>query len=124
AFAARLPDAERARVEREYLPLASKVGGLVVAAIAVSIAFHHFGIEVTALITTLGVGGLAVGLAARETLSNMIAGLTMLLDRPFRPGQRIKLPSGETGELVKIGSRTTPIRLINHTMIVVSSAAL
>jgi len=124
AFAARLPDAERARVEREYLPLASKVGGLVVAAIAVSIAFHHFGIEVTALITTLGVGGLAVGLAARETLSNMIAGLTILLDRPFRPGQRIKLPSGETGEVVEIGIRTTRIRLLDHNLLVVPNADL
>ena len=124
AFLHRVPEAERARAEREIVPLARKVVGLLVTAIGVIIAFHHFGIEVTAIITTLGVGGLAVGFAAKETLSNMIAGFTLLLDRPFRPGDRIRLATGESGDVVDIGIRSTRIRMLDHNLLVVPNAEL
>jgi small-conductance mechanosensitive channel len=124
AFLRRVPEAERHRAEREILPLARKVMGLLITAIGVIIAFHHFGIEVTAIITTLGVGGLAVGFAAKETLSNMIAGFTLLLDRPFRPGDRIRLSTGETGDVVDIGVRSTRIRTLDHSLLVVPNAEI
>src|SRR5262249_3377934 len=106
------------------LPLARKVVGLIITAIGVIIAFHHFGIEVTAIITTLGVGGLAVGFAAKETLSNMIAGFTLLLDRPFRPGDRLRLSTGETGDVVDIGVRSTRIRTLDQSLLVVPNAEI
>jgi small-conductance mechanosensitive channel len=124
AFLRRVPDAERVRAEREILPLARKVVGLLLTAIGVIIAFHHFGIEVTAIITTLGVGGLAVGFAAKDTLSNMIAGFTLLLDRPFRPGDRIRLATGEVGDVVDVGVRTTRIRMLDHNLLVVPNAEI
>lgn len=124
AFLRRVPDSERARAEREILPLVRKIVGLVLTAIGTIIAFHHFGIEVTAIITTLGVGGLAVGFAAKETLSNMIAGFTLLLDRPFRHGDRIRLASGEVGDVVDIGVRSTRIRMLDHNLLVVPNAEL
>ena len=124
AFLRRVPEAERHRAEREILPLLRKVVGLLVTAIGVIIAFHHFGIEVTAIITTLGVGGLAVGFAAKDTLSNMIAGFTLLLDRPFRPGDRIRIATGETGEVVDIGVRTTRIRMLDHNLLVVPNTEI
>jgi small-conductance mechanosensitive channel len=115
---------DRDRLDREVLPLVRKGSGLVVAAIGVVIALHHFGIEVTAIVTTLGIGGLAVGLAAKDTLSNMLAGFTILIDRPFRPGDRIKLASGEIGDVTEIGIRSTRIRLLDHNLLVVSNAEL
>ena len=124
AFLLRVPEAERRRAEREILPLARKVVGLLITAIGMIIAFHHFGIEVTAIITTLGVGGLAVGFAAKETLSNMIAGFTLLLDRPFRPGDRIRLSTGEVGDVVDIGVRSTRIRTLDQSLLVVPNAEI
>lgn len=124
AFLRRLPEPDRQRGEREILPLARKVLGLVIAAIGVIIAFHHFGIDVTAIIATLGVGGLAIGFAAKETLSNMIAGFTLLLDRPFRLGDRIRLATGEIGDVVDVGIRTTRIRTPEAHLLVVPNAEL
>jgi small-conductance mechanosensitive channel len=116
--------AERHRMEQAYLPLLRKLVGMVLATIALIIAFRHFDIDVTGLVTTLGVGGLAVGLAAKDTLSNMIAGFTLLVDRPFRPGDRVRLASGEVGDVLEIGIRSTRIRLLDQHLLVVPNAEL
>ena len=54
----------------------------------------------TSLVAALGVGSLAIGLAAQQTLGNMIAGFVLLVDRPFRPGERVRLATNEVGEVV------------------------
>src|SRR6202012_1541153 len=99
--------AERARLEREYVPLAEKATSLAVSFIVVIVVAKHFGKDVTSLVAALGVGSLAIGLAAQETLGNMIAGFVLLVDRPFRPGERVRLASSEVGEVVIIGVRST-----------------
>ena len=62
------------------------------------------------LLASLGVGGLAVALAARPTLENLIGGLMILIDKPFQAGQRV-LVKGYDGNIEKIGWRSTRIRL-------------
>ena len=82
-------------------------------AAAVMIIFHGLssvGVSLVPLIAGLGVGGLAVALAARPTLENLIGGFMILLDRPYRVGQRV-LVKGYDGNVEKIGWRSTRIRL-------------
>ena len=90
---------ERTRLEREYVPLAEKATSLAVTFIVVIVVAKHFGKDVTSLVAALGVGSLAIGLAAQQTLGNMIAGFVLLVDRPFRPGDRVRLATGEIGEV-------------------------
>ncbi len=117
-------DQERARLEREYVPLAEKATSLAVALIFVIVVAKHFGKDVTSLVAALGVGSLAVGLAAQQTLGNMIAGFVLLVDRPFRPGDRIKLATGEVGEVREIGVRSTRIRMLDGNSLVVPNSEL
>ncbi len=115
---------ERARLEREYVPLAEKATSLAVFFILVIVVAKHFGKDVTSLVAALGVGSLAIGLAAQQTLGNMIAGFVLLVDRPFRPGDRVRLATGEVGEVALIGVRSTRIRLLDGNQLTVPNAEL
>jgi small-conductance mechanosensitive channel len=115
---------ERSRLQREYVPLLEKVLTLAVAMIWLIVVAKHFGKDVTSLVAALGVGSLAIGLAAQQTLGNMIAGFVLLVDRPFRVEDRIKLATGESGEVREIGVRSTRILLGDGNLLVVPNAEL
>lgn len=82
------------------------------------------GISITPLITALGVGGLAVALALQDTLSNLFAGIHILVERPIRVGDYIKLDSGEEGYVMDIGWRTTRIRMLANNVIIIPNNKL
>jgi small-conductance mechanosensitive channel len=82
------------------------------------------GISVTPLLAALGVGGLAVGLALQDTLSNFFAGIYILLEKPVRVGDYVKLDSGQEGYVTDIGWRTTRIRMLPNNMVIVPNAKL
>jgi MscS family membrane protein len=108
----------------EFRPLFSKLGTVFVAMISVIVVLQHFGVNVQSLVVSLGVGSLAVGLAAQDTLANMFAGFTIMADRPFRVGDRIQLSTGETGDVQSIGMRATLIKTMDETILVVPNSLL
>ena len=80
------------------------------------------GIAITPLVAALGVGGIAVGLALRDILSNLFAGIYILGEKPIRIGDFVKLETGQEGYVADIGWRTTRIRMSpNYTVIVPNS---
>ena len=85
---------------------------LAVAGIILFKGLSEFGISLVPLITGLGVGGLAVALAARPTIENLIGGLMILADRPYKVGQRIKIKDKD-GIVQQIGMRSTKIRMLS-----------
>lgn len=109
---------------REFGPLFSKAGRVLIVLLATLSVFHHFQVNVASLVISLGVGSLAVGLAAQDTLANMFAGFTLLLDRPFHIGDRVVLASGETGDVLAIGIRATRIRTVDENVLVVPNSVL
>jgi MscS family membrane protein len=108
----------------EFGPLLGKLGTVFIGLVAVITLLQHFGIDVASLVVSLGVGSLAVGLAAQDTLANMFAGFTLMLDRPFRIGDRVQLASGEVGDVEAIGMRATRIRTIDDVTLVVPNGLL
>jgi small-conductance mechanosensitive channel len=108
----------------EFGPLFSKLGKALIVLLATIAVLQHVGVNVASLVVSLGVGSLAVGLAAQDTLANMIAGFTLMLDRPFRIGERIQLASGEVGDVQAIGMRATEIRTLDENVLVIPNSVL
>jgi MscS family membrane protein len=90
-----------------------------------SILFGYFGIDITAFAAALGIGGLAISLAAQDTLADAISGFLILIDQPFRVGDRIEISGlGTWGDVVDIGTRTTRIRTRDNRLVIVPNSAI
>ncbi|SPE61027.1 MscS Mechanosensitive ion channel [Verrucomicrobia bacterium] len=77
--------------------------------VAVLVTAQNLGVNITAAITSLSIGGLAVGLAAQDTLANLFGAVAVFADRPFRVGDQIKLEGAE-GTVEVVGLRSTRLR--------------
>jgi MscS family membrane protein len=107
------------------ITLLVRVGRVVVAIIGVTILLSHFGVNVTGFAAALGIGGLAFSLAARDTIADAIAGFIILVDRPFRIGDRIEIQGvGTWGDVTDIGLRTTRIRTRDNRMVIVPNSVI
>jgi small-conductance mechanosensitive channel len=116
--------AARDGLATEFVPFLSKAGNIVIVLLGAIAILKHFGQDFSSLVVSLGVGSLAVGLAAQDTLANMFAGFTLMLDRPFRIGDRVQLASGEVGDVEAIGMRATRIRTLDETTLIVPNSIL
>lgn len=104
-------------LDRSLEQLVRNVLAVVLITFGMTTVLSQFGVNVLSVITTLGVVGIAVGFAAQETLSNFIAGITLLVERPFRIGDWVEI-NGQTGRVEEITLRTT--RLVTRSNITVS----
>jgi MscS family membrane protein len=82
-----------------------------------------FDANVTALIGGLGIGGLAVALAAQESLANLLGSFTIFLDKPFQVGDNVEF-SGVSGTIEQVGFRSTRIRTLDKTLLTVPNKNL
>ncbi|MBD3400152.1 MAG: mechanosensitive ion channel [Candidatus Coatesbacteria bacterium] len=108
-------------ISTDFIPLIRKLLTVAVYTIGAIIVLEHFGVDIVALVTTLGVASLAVAMAAQETLSNMISGFVLMTDRPFRKGDRVKI--GDIyGDVTRIGMRSTDVKTLGNTVIVLPNS--
>ncbi len=96
---------------------------VVVAAMIINLG-ARLGLPTYSLITGLGIGGLAVALAGREALSNIIGTVMIILDRPFQLGDYIDLSDGDRGEVVHVGLRSTRIRTRDDILISIPNSMI
>ena len=123
-----------ARVERaghalEHSTLGSAYGiirllvSIALFAIAAILILHNLGVNVTGLVAGLGIGGIAIGLAAQGIFSDLFAALAILFDRPFRRGDIIKWDN-TVGTVEAIGLKTTRVRAQTGEEVVIANANL
>ncbi len=110
-------------VRKSIIPLLKKLVKVFAAISGLIVVLDHFSYNITSLVTALGVSSLAVGLAAKETLSNMISGFTIVLDRPFRIGDRIEV-EGKVGDIVEIGIRSTRMMMLDNSILIIPNTKL
>ena len=97
---------------------------VVVYSLGVLIALQSVGISIAPILTALGVGGLATALALQPTLANLFSGIQILASRTINPGDFVRLDSGEEGHVVDINWRTTTIRSLPNSLILVPNSRL
>ncbi|MCZ6767336.1 MAG: mechanosensitive ion channel family protein [bacterium] len=96
-------------VDQRMRPLFDNVGRIIFFAVAVYFVFVLWGINVSAWLASAGVIGIAFGFAAKDSLANLISGVFILGDAPYKVGDYINLDTGERGEVIRIGLRSTRI---------------
>ena len=93
-------------------------------------AANELGVNVTGIVAALGIVGLAVAFASQDTMENIIAGIFIIIDRPFREGERILLPKkigglySSWGDVQEIGLRTTTVRSTDGVMLTIPNKLL
>lgn len=88
------------------------------------IILQTIGVKITPILTTLGVGGLAVALAVQDTLSNLFAGLYLIISQQFRTGDYVKLETSQEGYVTDISWRTTTIKDISNNIVIIPNSKL
>jgi small-conductance mechanosensitive channel len=104
--------------------LIANLARLLVLALGGLVVLQTLGVSITPLVTALGVGGLAVGLALQDTLANLFAGIHILASRQVRPGDYVRLESGEGGYVQDVTWRYTTIRQLANNLTIVPNAKL
>lgn len=101
-----------------------KIIRVVIYLVASLMILGHFSIEITPLMATLGIGGLAIGLALQDTLSNFFSGLHIISDRPINVGDFIELEGDVKGFVEDIGWRSTKIKTLPNTIVIIPNSRL
>lgn len=109
---------ESSRMDEHALSLIKKVSSFVIWSIGVITALNNAGVDVGALIAGLGIGGVAIALAAQDTAKNIFAGMMILFDRPFKIGELITI-DGTTGYVEDMGIRSTKLRTYSGQLVVI-----
>ncbi|MDP6793297.1 MAG: mechanosensitive ion channel [Anaerolineales bacterium] len=113
------------KLATQALPLLRRLVLAIVSGIALIILLGRFNVDVSALVATLGIGSLAIALAAQAALSDTISGILIMIDRPFRIGDRIEIRDLSTwGDVVDIGLRSTRIHTRDNRTVIVPNSVI
>lgn len=108
-------------LDDQLLPILSKGVKLVIWSMAFIIGMNNAGYDVAALIAGLGIGGFALAMAAKDTVSNIFGGFTIFTDQPFKIGDRIKV-SGFDGKVTEIGVRSTRLKTLDGRIVTIPNS--
>jgi small-conductance mechanosensitive channel len=113
-------------VEKRLLSasLFASIAQITVITFGVLIILNSLGIAITPLLTALGVGGLAIALALKDTLANLFSGIQIVASRQLRPGDYVKIESGFEGVVEDVNWRNTTIRELSNNLIIIPNEKL
>jgi MscS family membrane protein len=108
----------------EILPLIDNLSKVLVILGAILMIFSIWEIDITAIVTTAGVASIIIALAAKDTAANFFGGISVFFDKPYKIGDYINLDTGERGEVVDIGMRSTRIKTRDDIMVTIPNAII
>ena len=96
--------------QKDLIALSRKLLNFVMLILLVIFILALWGVRVTALVASLGIAGIVIGLALQTTLANIFGGIALIIDGSFKIGDFIELETGEAGEIIDVGLRSTRIK--------------
>ncbi|MFH1431915.1 MAG: mechanosensitive ion channel family protein [archaeon] len=123
-FGRKISKSTKTTLDDEMIPLIKnivKVGVLVIAILQV-LSIWNF--EITPILASAGIAGLAVAFAAKDTIGHFFGGVSIYVDRTFKKGDRVVLPSGETAIVDEVGVRSTRFKTFNASTIIMPNSDL
>lgn len=111
------------RLDDQLVPLVRQTANVFVVLVGALFVLSNLDVDVGALIAGLGIGGLAVALAAQDTIKNLLGGITVLADRPFQVGDWIVVGDTE-GTVEKVGFRSMRVRTFKESLVTVPNGHL
>jgi len=120
-----LASSDKMELGRQLMPFMRRVALIILTVIVAIMLLDYFNIEVSGFVATLGIGSLAIALAAQAALSDTISGFIIMIDRPYRIGDRIEIQDLDTwGDVEDIGLRSTRIRTRDNRMVIVPNSVI
>ncbi len=120
-YLAPLVEASENDLDDQVLPIIQKGTNLIIWSVGIIVALNNAGYDVGAVLAGLGIGGLALAMAAKDTVSNFFGGVTIFVDQPFKLGDRVKV-SGFDGTIEEIGIRSTRMRTLAGTLVTIPNS--
>ena len=111
-------------LDDELIPLVRRTSNVFIWIVAFLVILPFFGVNISALVAALGVSSLAIALAAQDTIANIIAGFMIMIDRPFRIGDEIKLSSGDVVKVLDIGVRRSKFLSQDEAIVIIPNLEL
>jgi len=116
-------EATDSRLDDQLLPILGKLTKILVLTMMTLLVLDNLGYNITSVIAGLGIGGLAVALAAQETLSNFLGSISIFADKPFAIGDRVQV-DGVDGPVESVGLRSTRIRTLDGILVTVPNSKM
>ncbi len=118
-----LVESTESRLDDQIIPIVEKTLKVATWSFALLIAFDNIGFDIVSLLTGLGIGGLALAMAAKDTLANVFGSVTIFADQPFQVDDVITI-KGHTGTVVDLGLRTCRLRTFEGTLVTIPNSLM
>jgi small-conductance mechanosensitive channel len=109
---------------RDVLPLIDNISRVVIFVVSVTVIFSLWQINLSPVLTSAGIIGAGVAIAAKDTIANLLGGFSIFFDKPFKVGDYIVLDGGERGEVVSVGLRSTRIETRDYIQITIPNSVI
>lgn len=115
----------QSEIDDHLIPFIDRVVNIIIISLGTITILSHFDVDVTGLVATLGIASLAIALAAQASLADVISGILIIADRPFRVGDQVMISDYSFPLVVlQVGMRSTRLRTFDNRVIVVPNSTM
>ncbi len=111
-------------LEYDLLPLMKKTISVILIIVAFLVILKIWGIDITGFLAGLGIAGIAIGFAVKDSLANIFGGISLILDKNIKRNDKVKLETGELGIIEDIGIRSTKLLTFDNELIIIPNGIL